>query len=154
MLLIVLVTYSAWICPFEFAFLPYKQDTLFIIDNIVNGFFAIDIILTFFVAYLDSHSYLLVDDHKKIAVRYVSNLLTIFLIVAAVRSQFLILQTIAATNVTTQIAITILFFFFFILQCTAGTYLHGLSLMCVQLHLFNQSVSSSLIIVVRLGSKF
>ncbi|XP_027354115.1 potassium channel KAT3-like isoform X2 [Abrus precatorius] len=72
MLLIVLVVYSAWICPFEFAFLPYKQDTLFIIDNIVNAFFAIDIMLTFFVAYLDSHSYLLVDDPKKIAVRYIS----------------------------------------------------------------------------------
>ncbi|KAF9621636.1 hypothetical protein IFM89_025368, partial [Coptis chinensis] len=45
--LIVLVIYSAWICPFEFAFLSYKQDTLFVIDNIVNGFFAIDIILMF-----------------------------------------------------------------------------------------------------------
>ncbi|XP_054803575.1 potassium channel KAT1-like [Prosopis cineraria] len=73
MLLIILVIYSAWICPFEFAFLPYKQDALFIIDNTVNGFFAIDIVLTFFVAYLDSHSYLLVDDHKKIAARYLSS---------------------------------------------------------------------------------
>ncbi|KAL2327098.1 hypothetical protein Fmac_020525 [Flemingia macrophylla] len=72
MLLIVLVVYSAWICPFEFAFLPYKQDTLFIIDNIVNAFFAIDIVLTFFLAYLDVHSYLLVDDPKKIAIRYIS----------------------------------------------------------------------------------
>ncbi|MED6184282.1 Potassium channel kat2 [Stylosanthes scabra] len=72
MLLVVLVVYSAWICPFEFAFLSYKQDTLFIIDNIVNGFFAVDIVLTFFVAYLDSHSYLLVDDPKKIAIRYIS----------------------------------------------------------------------------------
>ncbi|KAG5001036.1 hypothetical protein AAZX31_08G228300 [Glycine max] len=72
MILIVLVVYSAWICPFEFAFLPYKQDTLFIIDNIVNAFFAIDIMLTFFVAYLDNHSYLLVDDPKKIAIRYIS----------------------------------------------------------------------------------
>ncbi|XP_048331466.2 potassium channel KAT1 isoform X1 [Ziziphus jujuba] len=71
MLLVVLVIYSAWICPFEFAFLPYKQDALFIFDNIVNGFFAVDIFLTFFVAYLDSHSYLLVDDPKKIAMRYI-----------------------------------------------------------------------------------
>ncbi|KAI4295427.1 hypothetical protein L6164_035486 [Bauhinia variegata] len=70
--LVVLVIYSAWICPFEFAFLPYKQDTLFIIDNIVNGFFAIDIILTFFVAYLDSHSYRLIDEPNKIAIRYIS----------------------------------------------------------------------------------
>lgn len=64
-----LVVYSAWICPFEFAFLTYKQDALFIIDNIVNSFFAMDIILTFFVAYLDTQSYLLVDDPKKIAIR-------------------------------------------------------------------------------------
>ncbi|PRQ29448.1 putative potassium channel, voltage-dependent, EAG/ELK/ERG, ankyrin repeat-containing [Rosa chinensis] len=72
MLLIVLVIYSAWICPFEFAFLTYKQDALFVIDNIVNGFFAIDIFLTFFVAYLDSQSYLLVDNPKQIAMRYIS----------------------------------------------------------------------------------
>ena len=69
MFLVVLVIYSAWICPFEFAFLPYKQDALFVVDNIVNGFFAIDIFLTFFVAYLDSHSYLLIDNPKKIAIR-------------------------------------------------------------------------------------
>lgn len=69
MWLVVLVVYSAWICPFEFAFLTYEKDALLIIDNIVNGFFAIDIILTFFVAYLDSQSYLLVDDPKKIAIR-------------------------------------------------------------------------------------
>ncbi|XP_056158482.1 potassium channel KAT1-like isoform X2 [Syzygium oleosum] len=72
MSLIVLVLYSAWICPFEFAFLTYKIDALFIVDNIVNGFFAIDIVLTFFVAYLDSQSYLLVDDPKKITLRYLS----------------------------------------------------------------------------------
>ncbi|CAH2046223.1 unnamed protein product [Thlaspi arvense] len=70
--LVVLVIYSAWICPFQFAFITYKKDAIFIIDNIVNGFFAIDIVLTFFVAYLDSHSYLLVDNPKKIAIRYLS----------------------------------------------------------------------------------
>ncbi|KAF2314681.1 hypothetical protein GH714_028489 [Hevea brasiliensis] len=73
MWLVVLVVYSAWISPFELAFLTYKKDdALFIIDNIVNGFFAIDIVLTFFVAYLDSQTYLLVDDPKKIAIRYIS----------------------------------------------------------------------------------
>ncbi|KAL2244677.1 potassium channel KAT3 [Sesamum indicum] len=72
MFLILLVIYSAWISPFEFAFLPYKQDALFIIDNIVNCFFAVDIVLTFFVAYLDSQSYLLIDDPRKIAIRYLS----------------------------------------------------------------------------------
>ncbi|PIN20278.1 K+-channel ERG [Handroanthus impetiginosus] len=73
MFLILLVVYSAWITPFECAFLAYKQDVLYIFDNIVNGFFAVDIVLTFFVAYLDSHSYLLIDDPKRIAVRYLSS---------------------------------------------------------------------------------
>ncbi|KAI5420955.1 3-ketoacyl-CoA thiolase 1 [Lathyrus oleraceus] len=71
MWLILLVIYSAWMCPFHFAFLPDKHPTLLIVDNIINAFFAIDIVMTFFVAYLDDHSYLLVDDPKKIAVRYV-----------------------------------------------------------------------------------
>lgn len=70
MWLVFLVIYSAWISPFQFAFITYKKDAIFIIDNIVNGFFAIDIVLTFFVAYLDSHSYLLVDNPKKIAIRW------------------------------------------------------------------------------------
>ncbi|KAG8385292.1 hypothetical protein BUALT_Bualt03G0026800 [Buddleja alternifolia] len=72
MFLVLLVIYSAWISPFEFAFLSYKRDALFVIDNIVNSFFAIDIVLTFFVAYLDSESYLLIDDPRKIAIRYLS----------------------------------------------------------------------------------
>ncbi|KAI3710060.1 hypothetical protein L2E82_39833 [Cichorium intybus] len=70
--LVILVIYTAWISPFDIAFLDDKQEVLRIFDNIVNGFFAIDIILTFFVAYLDSQSYVLVDDHKKIALRYLS----------------------------------------------------------------------------------
>nr|KYP36570.1 Potassium channel AKT1 [Cajanus cajan] len=36
----------------------------------VNAFFAVDIFLTFFVAYLDKASYLLVDQAKLIALRY------------------------------------------------------------------------------------
>ncbi|OIT23974.1 PREDICTED: potassium channel KAT3-like isoform X1 [Nicotiana attenuata] len=74
MFLVVLVIYSAWISPFEFAFLSYKEDdALCIIDHIVNCFFAIDIFLTFFVAYLHRESYLLVDEPKKIAIRYLSS---------------------------------------------------------------------------------
>lgn len=44
-----------------------------ILDNVVNGFFAIDIILTFFVAYLDRSTYLFVDNHKKIAKKYATS---------------------------------------------------------------------------------
>lgn len=71
--LIVLVIYSAWICPFELAFLRDMPSKLLLVENIVNSFFAIDIVLTFFVAYVDSKTHLLVDDRKRIAVRYLSS---------------------------------------------------------------------------------
>ncbi|XP_042468592.1 potassium channel KAT1-like isoform X1 [Zingiber officinale] len=70
--LIFLVLYSAWICPFEFAFLRYLPRTICVVDSIVDSFFAIDIMLTFFVAFVDRKSYLLVDDPKRIASRYLS----------------------------------------------------------------------------------
>jgi potassium channel len=69
--LITLVIFSAWICPFELAFLRQLPKNLYIADNIVNTFFAVDIVLTFFVAYLDKETYLLVDNPKRIAARYV-----------------------------------------------------------------------------------
>ncbi|KAF0920068.1 hypothetical protein E2562_032758 [Oryza meyeriana var. granulata] len=68
--LIVLVVYSAWVSPFEFGFIRKPTGALATIDNVVNAFFAVDIILTFFVAYLDKMSYMLEDDPKKIAWRY------------------------------------------------------------------------------------
>lgn len=71
--LIVLVVYTAWVSPFEFGFIQKPKAPLSVTDNVVNGFFAIDIILTFFVAYLDKASYLLVDDRKKIAWKYASS---------------------------------------------------------------------------------
>ncbi|PON84120.1 Voltage dependent potassium channel [Trema orientale] len=68
--LVVLVVYTAWVSPFEFGFLKKPGGPLAITDNVVNGFFAIDIILTFFVAYLDRTTYLLVDEPKQIAWKY------------------------------------------------------------------------------------
>ncbi|CDP04802.1 unnamed protein product [Coffea canephora] len=68
--LVFLVFYTAWVSPFEFGFLDEPSIALSITDNVVNGFFAIDIILTFFVAYLDKATYLLVDNPKQIAWRY------------------------------------------------------------------------------------
>ncbi|CAN1238893.1 Potassium channel KAT3 [Linum grandiflorum] len=70
--LVVLVVYSAWASIFELAFKKTSTGTLLGIDLAVDAFFAIDILLTFFVAYLDKTTYLLVDDHKKIAVRYLT----------------------------------------------------------------------------------
>jgi hypothetical protein len=69
--LLVLVVYSAWICPFELAYLRNLSWKVSLVDNIIDSFFAIDIILTFFLAYLDQKSYLLVDDPKRIVARSV-----------------------------------------------------------------------------------
>lgn len=65
-----LVIYTAWASPFEFGFLRKPQAPLSITDNVANGFFAVDIIITFFVAYLDKATYLLVDNPKEIAWKY------------------------------------------------------------------------------------
>ncbi|KAK4774259.1 hypothetical protein SAY86_009194 [Trapa natans] len=70
--LVVLVVYTAWVSPFEFGFLRKSVRPLSIADNIVNAFFAADIVITFFVAYLDKNTYLLVDSHKSIAWKYVT----------------------------------------------------------------------------------
>ncbi|KAK4420009.1 Potassium channel KAT3 [Sesamum alatum] len=72
--LVMLVVYSAWASPFELAFRKMSTSALMPIDLVVDAFFGVDIILTFFVAYLDKSTYLLVDDHKKIALRYISHL--------------------------------------------------------------------------------
>ncbi|MFS8030634.1 putative cyclic nucleotide-binding domain, potassium channel, voltage-dependent, EAG/ELK/ERG [Helianthus anomalus] len=73
--LVLLVIYSAWSSPFELAFKKGASGPLLVIDLVVDLFFTIDIILTFFVAYLDNSTYLLVDDHKKIATRYVTHMM-------------------------------------------------------------------------------
>ncbi|KAL7119567.1 hypothetical protein ACP275_02G070600 [Erythranthe tilingii] len=71
--MVILVAYSAWVCPYEIAFLKSNPSTpLFIADNIVDLFFAVDIVLTFFVAYIDSTTQLLIHDSRKIAKRYLS----------------------------------------------------------------------------------
>uniref|UniRef100_A0A1D1XE70 Potassium channel n=1 Tax=Anthurium amnicola TaxID=1678845 RepID=A0A1D1XE70_9ARAE len=74
MFLIILVIYSAWVSPFELAFQHVASGSLLYPDLVVDTFFAIDIIVTFVVAYLDNSTYLLVDDPKKIALRYITRL--------------------------------------------------------------------------------
>ncbi|XP_075501858.1 potassium channel AKT2/3 [Primulina tabacum] len=71
--MVILVAYSAWICPFEIAFSDSNTSKpLFVTDNIVDMFFAVDIVLTFFVAYIDPTTQLPVRDSRKIATRYLS----------------------------------------------------------------------------------
>lgn len=68
--MVVLVAYSAWVYPLEVAFVDaIPKRGLYIADNVVDFFFAIDIFLTFFVAYIDHRTQLLVRDSKKIARR-------------------------------------------------------------------------------------
>lgn len=73
--MVVMVIYSAWTYPFEVAFLKSSAQThkqLYIADSIVDFFFAVDIVLTFIVAYVDPVTHLLVRDPKSIATRYLS----------------------------------------------------------------------------------
>ncbi|XP_060208287.1 potassium channel AKT1-like isoform X1 [Lycium barbarum] len=71
--LVLLVFYTAWASPFQFGFLDRPHGPIDIIDNIVNLLFAVDIILTFFVAYLDKSTYSMIDDPKRIALRYIKS---------------------------------------------------------------------------------
>ncbi|KAG0481094.1 hypothetical protein HPP92_011656 [Vanilla planifolia] len=71
--MVILVVYSSWVYPFEVAFMNgASKGGLCFADTIIDLFFAIDITLTFFVAYIDSRTQLLVRDSKKIAIRYLS----------------------------------------------------------------------------------
>ncbi|PIN13562.1 K+-channel ERG [Handroanthus impetiginosus] len=84
--LVILVFYTAWVSPFEFGFIRRPRGLLTITDNIVNGFFAIDIVLTFFAAYLDKSSYLLIDSPKLIALRYAKTWL-VFDVISTIPSE-------------------------------------------------------------------
>ncbi|KAL2517599.1 Potassium channel AKT1 [Abeliophyllum distichum] len=84
--LIILVFYTSWVSPFEFGFLDKPKGPLSIMDNVVNGFFAIDIVLTFFVAYLDKATYLLIDNPSQIAWRYAKTWL-VFDVISTIPSE-------------------------------------------------------------------
>uniref|UniRef100_A0A2C9UCU1 Potassium channel n=1 Tax=Manihot esculenta TaxID=3983 RepID=A0A2C9UCU1_MANES len=86
--LVFLVFYTSWASPFEFGFLEWPVGALAIVDNVVNAFFAVDIVLTFFVAYLDKYTFLLVDNRKKIAFRYAKTWL-VFDVVSTFPSELL-----------------------------------------------------------------
>ncbi|PKU78266.1 Potassium channel KAT3 [Dendrobium catenatum] len=73
--LVLLVAYSAWASPLELAFEKLvASKALIAIDLVVDAFFAVDIVVCFFVAYLDKSTHLLVFEQKKIATRYVMTL--------------------------------------------------------------------------------
>eukprot|EP00850_Spirogloea_muscicola_P014094 SM000099S25200 [mRNA] locus=s99:136265:141912:+ [translate_table: standard] len=69
-LILLLSLYSSLATPFEFAFWRRLPTALSWIDIGINFFFLTDLVLHFFVAYKDRRTYVLVDDRKKIALRY------------------------------------------------------------------------------------
>ncbi|KAH7279862.1 hypothetical protein KP509_37G041000 [Ceratopteris richardii] len=71
-LLIILVICSAWMAPFELAFIRYLPRMFFLIDTIVDLIFLIDIVVTFFIPYMDKRKFILVDSISDIAIRYIS----------------------------------------------------------------------------------
>ncbi|RLM91874.1 hypothetical protein C2845_PM08G23900 [Panicum miliaceum] len=70
--LIVLVLYSAWAAPFELALERAATTPLLVVDLVVDVFFAVDIAVSFSVAYFDRSANLFVDDRRKIATRYLT----------------------------------------------------------------------------------
>ncbi|CAL4947750.1 unnamed protein product [Urochloa decumbens] len=70
--LIVLVLYSAWVSPFELALEKAATKPLLVVDLVVDAFFAVDIAVSFCVAYFDRSANLFVDDRRKIARRYLT----------------------------------------------------------------------------------
>ncbi|MCO5566673.1 hypothetical protein L7F22_020351 [Adiantum nelumboides] len=71
--LLLLVIYTAWMSPFELGFMRTHLLPYIVADFVVDCFFTIDIFLTFFVAYVDKRTYLLVTKRSWIAARYLKS---------------------------------------------------------------------------------
>ncbi|KAL6537665.1 hypothetical protein OROHE_012292 [Orobanche hederae] len=65
--------YSSFFTPMEFGFFRGLPKNLFILDIVGQVAFLVDIILQFFVAYRDSHSYKMVYKHNLISLRYLKS---------------------------------------------------------------------------------
>ncbi|CAN1184232.1 Potassium channel SKOR [Linum perenne] len=62
--------YSSFFTPLEFGFFRGLPENLFLLDIAGQFAFLVDIVVRFFVAYRDTHSYRLVYNRKLIALRY------------------------------------------------------------------------------------
>ncbi|KAL1540741.1 potassium channel SKOR-like isoform X2 [Salvia divinorum] len=65
--------YSSFFTPLEFGFFRGLPENLFILDIVGQVAFLLDIILQFFVAYRDSHSYKMIYKRNPIAQRYIKS---------------------------------------------------------------------------------
>ncbi|KAM0898174.1 hypothetical protein ACQ4PT_022098 [Festuca glaucescens] len=72
MFLVVLVAYTGWSSPFELALVRAASRAHLVADLAADAFFCADIVVSFFVAYRNTSTDLLVDDRSKIAARYLT----------------------------------------------------------------------------------
>ncbi|KAM1011955.1 hypothetical protein EV1_046739 [Malus domestica] len=70
---ILLTVYSSFFTPFEFGFFRGLGERLFILDVVGQVTFLVDIVLQFFIAYRDSHTYRMVYKRNWIALRYLKS---------------------------------------------------------------------------------
>ncbi|KAJ4961672.1 hypothetical protein NE237_021582 [Protea cynaroides] len=65
--------YSSFFTPFEFGFFRGLPENLFLLDIAGQAVFLVDIIVRFFVAFRDEHTYRMVYNRNRIALRYVKS---------------------------------------------------------------------------------
>ncbi|XP_068336666.1 potassium channel SKOR-like [Pyrus communis] len=65
--------YSSFFTPFEFGFFRGLGDRFFILDVVGQVAFLVDIVLQFFIAYRDIHTYRMVYKRNRIALRYLKS---------------------------------------------------------------------------------
>lgn len=71
--ILIWAVYSSFFTPLEFGFFRGLPENLFFLDIAGQIAFLIDIVVLFFVAYRDSHSYCMIYDRKLIAIRYLKS---------------------------------------------------------------------------------
>jgi len=69
LVMMICLLFTAVLTPFEVAFLQTTLDLLFIINRVVDALFACDLVMQFFLAYMDSDGQWVVE-HDRIASRY------------------------------------------------------------------------------------
>jgi potassium voltage-gated channel Eag-related subfamily H protein 7 len=69
-LVMVLLIYTAYITPYEVAFLETRINVMFAINRFVDLVFLIDLFKNFVTAYFDDYEQYWVGDHRKIAMNY------------------------------------------------------------------------------------
>ncbi|KAM3703026.1 hypothetical protein ACJW31_04G066200 [Castanea mollissima] len=71
--ILIWAVYSSFFTPLEFGFFRGLPENLFLLDIAGQFAFLIDIVVRFFVAYRDSHSYRIVSNRNLIALRYIKS---------------------------------------------------------------------------------